>query len=350
MITGSDIKTERLRQGLSQKALAEMLGYKSASIIGKAEKGEAKEDILEKLGEILGIAGSPALPVFYTIYTDGGCEKNPGGKGGYGVVMINERTKVVTEMHGGFISTTNNRMEIYAAIKACEALPEGSAAVIYTDSQYLLNTVNGNYRIRKNHDLWKRLKAAMKDKQLEFKWVKGHDDNKLNERCDDLALIGYTEGALAEDKGYIPDIPVRKEESNSGKAAEYSHTYTPKEMPQASAEVSNEDIQKYALEKGVTPECAKAILSFNTEEKHKFKSYTKLKTGGFDKWSQKFYSELRKEFPLAAGIIEKHLDTNNEVASALRWYARGLSIPDSIRKVQVDNEIRENANKKGGLR
>ena len=93
----------------------------------------------------------------YIIYTDGGCECNPGGRGGYGAVIINNNTGEFTDISGGFRSTTNNRMEVMAVIKALEKIKKDTHVQLFSDSQYVIKTMNGMFRKKKNIDLWKKL-------------------------------------------------------------------------------------------------------------------------------------------------------------------------------------------------
>ena len=150
------------------------------------------------------------------IYTDGACSGNP-GPGGYGVVLIyGEHRK---ELSGGFARTTNNRMEIHAAVSGLEALKEPCEVVLYSDSSYLVNANRKNWIARwqrngwrkadrqpvQNTDLWKRLAAALSAHKTEFVWVKGHASNPNNNRCDELARTAAAKGNLPEDAGFKPD-------------------------------------------------------------------------------------------------------------------------------------------------
>jgi ribonuclease HI len=132
------------------------------------------------------------------IYTDGACLGNP-GPGGYGVVLLyNDRRK---ELSGGFFLTTNNRMEIMAAIAGLAALKTRCRATLYSDSQYLVNAMTKgwverwkakgwmrNKRERAlNSDLWEKLLDLCRCHEVEFVWVRGHAENLENERCDLLA-------------------------------------------------------------------------------------------------------------------------------------------------------------------
>ncbi len=131
------------------------------------------------------------------IYTDGGCEGNP-GPGGWGAVV--RCGESVSEISGGDIATTNNRMELMAAIESLASLRERSEVSLFTDSQYVKNGITqwiSGWKRKgwitstkepvKNVDLWKRLDAVVAQHRVTWKWVKGHAGNADNERCDGLA-------------------------------------------------------------------------------------------------------------------------------------------------------------------
>jgi ribonuclease HI len=141
------------------------------------------------------------------IYTDGACSGNP-GPGGWGVVLRWNGTQ--KELHGGEPQTTNNRMELMAAIQALEALNRPSRVQLHTDSTYLLNGItkwiagwerNGwrtsAKRPVKNEDLWHRLIAAKNGHEVSWLWVKGHAGEEGNERADALARLGIEEAAVS---------------------------------------------------------------------------------------------------------------------------------------------------------
>ena len=148
-----------------------------------------------------------------TMYTDGGCEPNP-GSGGYGVVLISGSAR--KELSGGFCRTTNNRMELYAAIAGLEALRFPCDVTLYSDSRYLVDAMtegwvfkwkaNGWRRNKKekalNVDLWKKLLALCEQHEVRFEWVKGHAGHNDNERCDELAMTALKKPQLPVDEGY----------------------------------------------------------------------------------------------------------------------------------------------------
>jgi ribonuclease HI len=148
-------------------------------------------------------------------YTDGSSLGNP-GPGGYGVVLRHGQYE--KELSGGFSCTTNNRMEILAAIKALEALKEPCTVTLHTDSQYLVNAIekgwarrwqkSGWMRNKKeaalNPDLWEILLALCQQHAVEFVWVRGHAGDTANERCDLLARTAAQQRGLPPDPGYDP--------------------------------------------------------------------------------------------------------------------------------------------------
>lgn len=131
-----------------------------------------------------------------TIYTDGGCDPNP-GVGGWGAVLIHKNTR--KELSGGDLETTNNRMELIAAISALEALKKSCSVQLYTDSQYVQKGITQwlpgwkrrGWRRKGgpilNLDLWKRLDELAQQHDIAWKWVRGHTGVPENERCDQLA-------------------------------------------------------------------------------------------------------------------------------------------------------------------
>ena len=152
------------------------------------------------------------------LYTDGACSGNP-GPGGWGVVLIwGEHRKTLS---GGEAETTNNRMELMAAIEGLEGLSRGCAVDLHTDSQYLRNGImtwihgwkrNGwrtaDKKPVKNVDLWQRLDAALERHEVEWHWVKGHAGHALNEEADLLARQGMAP-FLRGKRGTVPaDQPV----------------------------------------------------------------------------------------------------------------------------------------------
>ena len=118
------------------------------------------------------------------IYTDGSCLTNP-GPGGWAAIVLENGSKRL--LHGGENDTTNNRMEILAAIKGLEALPASAEVTVFSDSQYVVNTMTRNWKRNANKDLWARLDTETRKRRVQWRWVRGHDGNPLNEEADALA-------------------------------------------------------------------------------------------------------------------------------------------------------------------
>lgn len=147
------------------------------------------------------------------LFTDGACSGNP-GRGGYGIILkYGNNTKEISE---GFYLTTNNRMELLAAIIGLEALKEPCEVDLYSDSKYLTDAINkgwlNSWQSRGwkkadkspvlNVDLWQRLLPMTKKHSITWHWLKGHDGHPENERCDLLARTAYGSESLSDDTLY----------------------------------------------------------------------------------------------------------------------------------------------------
>jgi ribonuclease HI len=138
----------------------------------------------------------PAAEEPVVIYTDGGCQPNP-GVGGWGAVLLYKGRQ--RELSGCELETTNNRMELTAAVEALKALKRPCRVVIHTDSEYLRKGITSwlagwkrsGWRRKegplKNADLWQELDAQTQRHDVEWRWVRGHAGDRYNERCDELA-------------------------------------------------------------------------------------------------------------------------------------------------------------------
>ena len=143
------------------------------------------------------------------IYTDGSAKGNP-GRGGYGVVMLSGKHR--KEISKGFLLTTNNRMELLAVIVGIENVKKlNSKIVVYSDSKYVVNAIEKgwlfdwqkkNFKGKKNPDLWIRFLSVYKKHSIRFFWVKGHNNNVENERCDRLAVSAAEGADLVSDVWY----------------------------------------------------------------------------------------------------------------------------------------------------
>jgi len=152
------------------------------------------------------------------IYTDGACSGNP-GPGGYGTILVHGEKR--RELSAGFRRTTNNRMELMAAIVGLRTLRYKCSVTVYTDSQYVAGSItqgwaerwraNGWWRNKKdkaiNVDLWGRLLDLCAQHEVTFEWVKGHAGHSENERCDELAVLAAQGIDLPADGGYESENP-----------------------------------------------------------------------------------------------------------------------------------------------
>ena len=151
------------------------------------------------------------------LYSDGACSGNP-GKGGWGSILEFNGTR--KEFSRGYKNSTNNRMELMAIIEPLRLLKEPCKVEVYTDSMYIVNSMTKGWlegwvkrgwkRSDKepvaNIDLWKMILELLEVHQLNFHWVKGHNEHEENERCDELAVLARRKSDLEEDSEYEKSI------------------------------------------------------------------------------------------------------------------------------------------------
>ena len=161
-------------------------------------------------------AGLASTTGIVKMYTDGACTGNP-GRGGYGVVILDGKSH--QELSQGYRHTTNNRMELMAAIAGLQSLAGSRQVQLFTDSRYLCDAINlgwiktwqkkgwrktGKGKVV-NPDLWKQLIVLLDRHKVELAWVQGHAGDKQNERADRLAVAAARSNILLEDEGYQND-------------------------------------------------------------------------------------------------------------------------------------------------
>jgi ribonuclease HI len=145
------------------------------------------------------------------IYTDGAAKGNP-GNGGYGIVMELVGSNYKKEFYEGFRYTTNNRMELLAVIVGLEKITKPNLKVlVVSDSKYVVDAVEKKwvfgwekkgFKDKKNPDLWMRFLKIYRQHQVDFKWIKGHNNHPQNERCDELAVMASGLPNLSVDAFY----------------------------------------------------------------------------------------------------------------------------------------------------
>ena len=198
-------------------AQAQIIRFSGSVYKGFETEGEAKEYMKQPINEQPDIQETEAEGLKegkIIIYTDGACINNP-GPGGYGVVLKNKRK--TKELSGGYRMTTNNRMELMACIMGLSALKKPpSSVILFSDSQYVVNGITQGWAkgwqskgwMRNktepavNPDLWEQLLKLCGQHDVRFQWVRGHDGNEGNERCDELANKAALGSTLLKDDVY----------------------------------------------------------------------------------------------------------------------------------------------------
>lgn len=303
----------------------------------------------------------------YVIYTDGGCAVNPGGHGACAAVVIDVETGEEKELVHGYLSTTNNRMEMMAVISALESIPDHSRVHLNADSQYVLNTMAGRWHRNKNLDLWERIDRASSGKNIVLSWVRGHDGNPLNERCDSLCTERMETGPFDEDARYVGQTGVsgagsliQNDTYGTGHGSESDKSGSKKGAMGVDIQVPDgvEDPDRNRVYRDFVGEAGRRGVEKFLKHKEevladgrrlKFKDYASLRVNGRDGLSRLNAEDI-------AGGLEYGEAARNTVCwylagryadYAMRWYARGLPLEDAIRKVLVDREINDNYLKYG---
>jgi ribonuclease HI len=146
------------------------------------------------------------------VFTDGACSGNPGPGGYAAILQYGEHRR---ELSGGFRRTTNNRMEITAVVRALEALKQPCSVTVFSDSEYVVNSIAKGWargwrakgwrrsgKVVPNWELWGRLLELCEHHRVQFRWVEGHAGHAENEHCDRLAVLAATRTNLPVDAGY----------------------------------------------------------------------------------------------------------------------------------------------------
>ena len=188
------------------------------------------------------------------IHTDGACRGNP-GRGGWAAVLTDGGKRII---HGFEDSTTNNRMEILAAIRGLEITEKGSVVTVHSDSQYLVNTMVKGWKRKANLDLWTRLDEILEGRDVSWEWVKGHAGNPLNEEADQWAT--WSVGVLGSGDSVATDATLPSKH--------FSHTDSQGKVKMV--DVSNKDeTHRKAVAEGVIymkPETLQLIMEGSVDK------------------------------------------------------------------------------------
>lgn len=283
----------------------------------------------------------------YTVFINGGCIASPRGPGGYGVVMIDNKSKKISTMSEGFDNTTENRMEILAATMALRSLPRGCSCILYSSSKYFVNCFTGAWKRNKNQDLFGKAQSAAKGITLDLKLLPNSEGNIYSELCENLTMMSMQQKNLKVD--------VLPREAMAARKAKYADMIRPDTSVPISSmssqiviplefqtEIEIMSQSDYAAKYHVNHECAAALLLFASKTKHVFSDYAKLKTYGFDYWSRKslnILTEYLNSGEEILSVVESYIPYEKECSAAMRWRCRGLPLEHSIRKVLVDSEV-----------
>lgn len=292
----------------------------------------------------------------YIIYTDGGCLSNPDGKGACSYVILSDDGKKEEKKRGcaAYRCTTNNRMEIKAAILGLQEVEEGSYVSIYSDSQYLVNTMTKNWKKKKNKDLWAILCDLCDTRNVDFVWLRGHDGAQYNEICDRMCTAAMHGDKFDVDKVYeennrdrLRSIELKGDIEDPNEQSIFQ-TPVPSEYQSEFPYSSWQELQR---KREINAVCAQCIFAFYEDPSRNFKAYYSIRTDGVDQ-----YSFMSKDKLLDAldSFTDSTTNTNvysdvvkiaeifpdeRDVINVLRWECRGMTLYDAIKKVLNQKEV-----------
>lgn len=167
----------------------------SAHRFGAADLAEFEQ----RFAELTAASEPPVGSGPWTATTDGSCLRNPGGPGGWAVVIADAEGRGAAELWGHLSDTSNNRGEILAVLAALRWVPPGAELRVRSDSEYVLHVLRGEWGIKANADLWRAVRGAIAERGVAVNttWVRGHGDDAANARADALAVLGSTRGDAA---------------------------------------------------------------------------------------------------------------------------------------------------------
>jgi ribonuclease HI len=196
----------------------------TASRYGTKDLVEFEQRFVELVAEAPARAG----PGPWIATTDGSCLRNPGGPGGWAVVVADAEGRTAAELWGHLSDTSNNRGEILAVLAALRWVPEGADLHVRSDSEYVLHVLRGEWAIKANADLWRAVDGALTRRRVGLKttWVRGHGDDAANQRADALAVLGSTGGDAAR----AASIGRRSAAKHAGQGPAKAHVPLPAEL------------------------------------------------------------------------------------------------------------------------
>lgn len=270
-----------------------------------------------------------------TAYIGSVCVPNPGGKGGYGIVLRRENQPPVL-LNGGRSRTTANRVLLLSAIEVLKELDRDVSLQICCRSEYIIQTVNSGKERKTNSDLWEIIDHISCNRNIKWRYPNDETDNEYLEKCgvliDDF-LRGR--GEVISDGGYTGDAAGK---DNWRINSSFAITDSIEKMEEERLN------QIFGTDRYLSNKKAEIIHAFNQKQNKKFKDFAELKTGGKDYWSCKDMRFFNEQFgQVFVDKMRTYIGNEKDLCSFFRWHCRGLTMTDAIRKVKTDAQIRSNA-------
>lgn len=270
-----------------------------------------------------------------TAYIGSVCVPNPGGKGGYGIVLKHGNQPPVL-LNGGRGRTTANRVLLLSAIEVLKELDREVSLQICCRSEYVIQTVNSGKERKTNTDLWDIIDRISSNRNIKWRYPKDEIDNEYLEKCSVLIDEFLRErGEVIFDGGYTGEAAGKDNWRIKSSFA----------ITDCTERLENERLdQIFGADRNLSAQTAAMIRTFNQKPNKKFKDFAALRTGGKDFWSCKSMKYFGEQFgQVFVDKMRTYIGNEKDLCSFFRWHCRGLTMTDAIQKVKTDTQIRSNA-------
>lgn len=265
----------------------------------------------------------------YSVYTCGKC--NDKQVGTYGAVIVDNDTGETLMLHGKQEDSTVNRMEIIAVITALSRIEQRSVVDLYASSEYILNTIDGKYKKKKNLDLWSKLDSVSKGKTVVTHFIR--------RGANDFVIKSEN---LCDFSSDLKDDTVHTAKSDFQSSKKAKKLFKSKwDSMNKKIKIPKEYMYYSGIRRNTSKKAQESVDILNSVEKPTYKQYRKAVVGGKDEWSTVTDPEKIADPECIAIVDDFFKGEHFKTIQALRWYGRGLSLDKAIRKILIEYEFKE---------